>query len=79
MTQTKLSENKRKELDAIFQLSMESKTVHQATERVSCILDASCENATQVKEVTKHCCHSFKDRCEEIFKILLQKLVSSLV
>ena len=43
MNRTKLTkkEKKRKELHAIFQLATEPKTVQQATERFSRILDAS--------------------------------------
>ena len=44
MNRTKLSKKKRKELHAIFQLATEPKTVQQATERVSRILDASYES-----------------------------------
>ena len=53
MNQTKLTKKKRKELHAIFQLAMETKTVQQATERVSCILDASYEK-TNLVEVVKN-------------------------
>ena len=48
------------------------KIVQQATERVSRILDASYEKANLVEVVKKHCCHLFKDRHEEILKLLLQ-------
>ena len=41
MNRTKLVKGKKKELHAIFQLATEPKTVQQATERVSRILDAS--------------------------------------
>ena len=41
MNRTKLAKNKSKELHAIFQLATEPKTVQQATEQVSRILDAS--------------------------------------
>ena len=59
-------------MHAIFQLATEPKTVQQATERVSRILDASYEKANLVEVVKKHCCHLSKDRCEEILKLLLQ-------
>ena len=51
MNRTKLTKNKRKELHAIFQLATEPNTVQQATERVSCILDASYEKANLVEVV----------------------------
>ena len=51
MNRTKLTKNKRKELHAIFQLATEPKTVQQATERVSRILDASYEKANLVEVV----------------------------
>ena len=51
MNRTKLTKNKIKELHAIFQLATEPKTVQQATERASCILDASYEKANLVEVV----------------------------
>ena len=59
-------------MHAVFQLATEPKTVQQATERVSRILDASYEKANLVEVVKKHCCHLSKDRCEKILKLLLQ-------
>ena len=59
-------------MHAIFQLATEPKTVQQATERVSRILDASYEKANLVEAVKKHCCHLTKDRFEEILKLLLK-------
>ena len=47
-------------MHAIFQLAAEPKTVQQATERVSRILDASYEKANLVEVVKKHCCHLSK-------------------
>ena len=72
MNRTKLSKNIKKELNAIFQLATEPKTVQQATERVSRILDASYEKANLVEVVDKHCCHLSKDRRNTILKLLLQ-------
>ena len=62
MNRTKLAKNKKEELYAIFQLATEPKTVQQAAERVSCILDASYEKANLVEVVDKHCCKLSKDR-----------------
>lgn len=45
MNGTKLTENKRKQLNAIFQPATEPKTVHQVTARVTNILDAQYERA----------------------------------
>ena len=45
MDRTKLYKSKIKELHTVFQLTEEPKTVHQATERVSCMLDVSYEKA----------------------------------
>ena len=61
---TKLAKNKKEELHAIFQLTTEPspKTVQQATEQVSCILEKSYEKANLVDVVNKHCCHLSKDR-----------------
>ena len=50
MNRTKLSKNKRKELCADFQYT-DTKTIQQATERVSCILDATYEKANLVEVV----------------------------
>ena len=72
MNRTKLNKNKRKELHAIFQLATEPKTVQQATERVSRILDASYEKANLVEVVKQYCCHLSKDRREEILNLRLQ-------
>ena len=72
MNRTKLSKNVKKELNAIFQLATEPKTIQQATERVSRILDASYEKANLVEVVDKHCCHLSKDRRNTILKLLLQ-------
>ena len=53
MNRTKLTKNKKKELHSIFQLATEPKIVQQATERVSCILDASYEKVNLVEVVKK--------------------------
>ena len=53
MNRTKTSKNYNKELHAIFRFAMEPKIVQQATEWVSCILDASCEKAKLVDMVKK--------------------------
>ena len=72
MNRTKLAKSKREELNAIFQLATEPKTVQQATERVSRILDASYEKANLVEIVNKHCCHLSKDRHDQILYLLQQ-------
>ena len=46
MNRTKLAgKNNKKQLNAIFQLATEPKTVHQATARVTTILDARYKRA----------------------------------
>ena len=50
---------------------MESKIVQQATERISCILDALYGNANLVEVIKKHGCHLSRDRHGEILKLLL--------
>ena len=72
MNRTKLTKSKKEELNAIFQLATEPKTVQQATERVSRILDASYKKANLVDVVDKHCCHLSKDRRDRILNLLRQ-------
>ena len=72
LTKKQAGKNERKELHAVFQLATEPKTVQQAIERVSHILDALYEKANLVEAVKKYCCHLSKDRREEILKLLLQ-------
>ena len=50
---------------------METKTVQQATESISHILDTSYEKANLVEVVKKYCCHLSKDRHEEILILSL--------
>ena len=51
---TKLNRNKRKEVHAILYLAIELKTAQQATERVSRILNASCDLDLKEEAVPKH-------------------------
>ena len=70
MNRTKLAGNNRKQLNAIFQLATEPKTVRQATARVTKILDAHYEQANLAEVVEKHCSHLSKERRNKIIQVL---------
>ena len=70
MNRTK-NKNK-KEFNEIFQLATEPKTVQQATERVTKILDANYEKANLADVVKRHCCHLSSKRREAILNLLVQ-------
>ena len=72
MNRTKLAGNNRKQLNAIFQLATEPKTVRQATARVTKILDAHYEQANLAEVVEKHCSHLSKERRNKILQVLKQ-------
>ena len=72
MNRTKLAGNNRKQLNAIFQLATEPKTVRQATARVTKILDAHYKQANLAEVVEKHCSHLSKERRNKILQVLKQ-------
>ena len=72
MNKTKLAKSRKKELHAIFQLATEPKTVQEATNRVSRILDAKYDKANLVEVVKNYCKHLSVDRQSAILKLLRQ-------
>ena len=72
MNRTKLVKDKKKQLNAIFQLATEPKTVQNATNRVTKILDAQYEKANLAEVVKKHCCHLSAARRKQILEVLTQ-------
>ena len=72
MNRTKITKNKRKQLNAIFQLATEPKTVQNATARVTKILDAHYEKDNLAEVVKKHCWYSLAERKEQILEVLTQ-------
>ena len=72
MNRTKLVKDKKKQLNAIFQLATEPRTVQNATNRVTKILDAQYEKANLAEVVKKHCCHLLKEKREQILEVLTQ-------
>ena len=72
MNRTKNKNKNKKEFNEIFQLATEPKTVQQATERVTKILDANYEKANLADVVKRHCCHLSSKRREAILNLLVQ-------
>ena len=70
MNRTK-NKNK-KEFNENFQLATEPRTVQQATERITKILDANYEKANLADVVKRHCCHLSTKRREAILNLLVQ-------
>ena len=72
MNKTKLAKVRKKDLNAIFQLATEPKTVQDATARVSRILDAKYDKANLVEIVKTNCTHLSVERQGAILKLLRQ-------
>ena len=72
MNRTKNKNKNKKEFNEIFQLATEPRTVQQATERITKILDANYEKANLADVVKRHCCHLSTKRREAILNLLVQ-------
>jgi len=71
-TKNKNKNKNKKEFNEIFQLATEPRTVQQATERITKILDANYEKANLADVVKRHCCHLSTKRREAILNLLVQ-------